>query len=76
MSQARIWSHLSVKTTEDGEEEKFAAQGLDITPHRKKMEAISPDGKDIEDRFKDKNDPLSLVFVCAMWLTGSDVVSD
>ena len=64
-----------VISKEDGEEEKFAAQGLDITVHRKKMEAISPDGKDIEDRFKDKNDPLSLVFVCAMWLTGFDVPS-
>lgn len=64
-----------VISKEDGEEEKFAAQGLDITMHRKKMEAITPDGKDIEDRFKDKDDPLSLVFVCAMWLTGFDVPS-
>lgn len=64
-----------VISKEDGEEEKFAAQGLDITMHRKKMEAITPDGKDIEDRFKDKNDPLCLVFVCAMWLTGFDVPS-
>lgn len=31
------------------------------------------DGVDIEDRFKNKNDPLQLVFVCAMWLTGFDV---
>ena len=64
-----------VISKEDGEEEKFAEQGLDITPHRKKMEAITPDGKDIEDRFKDKDDTLSLVFVCAMWLTGFDVPS-
>lgn len=64
-----------VISKEDGEEEKFAAQGLDITVHRKKMEAITPDGKDIEDRFKDEDDPLSLVFVCAMWLTGFDVPS-
>ena len=64
-----------VISKEDGEEEKFAAQGLDITPHRRKLEAISPDGKDIEDRFKDKNDSLCLVFVCAMWLTGFDVPS-
>ena len=64
-----------VISKEDGEEEKFAAQGLDIVPHRKKLEAISPDGKDIEDRFKDKDDSLSLVFVCAMWLTGFDVPS-
>lgn len=56
-----------VISKEDGEEGKFAAQGLDITLHRKKLEAITADGKDIEDRFKDKDDPLSLVFVCAMW---------
>lgn len=64
-----------VISKEDGEEGKFAVQGLDITLHRKKLEAITADGKDIEDRFKDKDDPLSLVFVCAMWLTGFDVPS-
>lgn len=64
-----------VISKEESEEDKFAAQGLDISLHRKKMEAITPEGKDIEDRFKDKDDPLSLVFVCAMWLTGFDVPS-
>lgn len=64
-----------VISKEEGEEDKFAAQGLDISLHRKKMEEITPEGKDIEDRFKDKDDPLSLVFVCAMWLTGFDVPS-
>ena len=64
-----------VISQEADEETKFAAQGLDIIPHKQKMNAISPDGKDIEDRFKDKDDPLSLVFVCAMWLTGFDVPS-
>ena len=64
-----------IVSEEADEEKKFAAQGLDIVPHRKKMNEITPDGKDIEDRFKDKNDPLSLVFVCAMWLTGFDVPS-
>ncbi len=67
---------MAVVISEDAEEEqKFQAMGLDIIPHRKKMNAISPEGKDIEDRFKDKNDPLCLVFVCAMWLTGFDVPS-
>ena len=64
-----------VISKEDGEEEKFQKKGLDITYHRKVMEKITPDGKDIEDRFKDKDDKLSLVFVCAMWLTGFDVPS-
>ncbi len=57
----------------DDEVEKFKKYGLDITKHRAKMKAITPDGKDIEDRFKDPNDSLQLVFVCAMWLTGFDV---
>jgi len=29
--------------------------------------------KEMEDRFKDPDDPFRLVFVCAMWLTGFDV---
>ena len=64
-----------VISEETDEQEKFQRQGLDISLHREKMNAISPEGKDIEDRFKDKDDPLSLVFVCAMWLTGFDVPS-
>ena len=67
---------MAVVISEDAEEvEKFQKQGLDIIPHRKKINEITPDGKDIEDRFKDKDDKLSLVFVCAMWLTGFDVPS-
>jgi len=58
---------------ENDEEAKFAKQGLDITKHRAKMKEITPDGRDIEDRFKDPDDSLQLVFVCAMWLTGFDV---
>lgn len=67
---------MAVIISEEADEaDKFAAQGLDVTVHRKKMNEISPEGKDIEDRFKDKDDPLCLVFVCAMWLTGFDVPS-
>ena len=67
---------MAVVISEDAEEqEKFEKQGLDITIHRKKMNEITPEGKDIEDRFKDPNNPLQLVFVCAMWLTGFDVPS-
>ena len=62
-----------VISKEEGETEKFAAKGLDITMHRAKMEDITADGKDIEDRYKDPHDKLHLVFVCAMWLTGFDV---
>lgn len=64
-----------VISEENGEEEIFKKQGLNIKPHREKMNEITPEGHSIEDRFKDKDDPLSLVFVCAMWLTGFDVPS-
>ena len=62
-----------IVSEEDDEAEKFQKQGLDITGHRQKMNALTPEGLDIEDRFKDPSDPLQLVFVCAMWLTGFDV---
>ncbi len=64
-----------VISEEAGEEEKFSAKGLDIKKHRDKMNYISPEGEDIEDRFKRPDSNLQLVFVCAMWLTGFDVPS-
>lgn len=67
---------MAVVISEEADEvEKFKKRNLDITKHRNKLNEITPDGKDIEDRFKDKDDPLCLVFVCAMWLTGFDVPS-
>lgn len=45
-------------------------RGLDIVPHRERMQK-----EDLERKFKDANDPLRLVFVCAMWITGFDVPS-
>lgn len=50
--------------------EQMAKLGIDIVPHRKRMneEALS-------DKFKATDDPLRLVFVCAMWLTGFDAPS-
>jgi type I restriction enzyme R subunit len=47
---------------------ELKAKGLDILPHRKRMQE-----EDLEARFKNPNDPLRLVFVCAMWITGFDV---
>jgi type I restriction enzyme R subunit len=41
--------------------------GLDIRPHRARMIA-----EQLDERFKDPSDPLRLVFVCAMWMTGFD----
>lgn len=64
---------MSVVISEDaGEEEKFNKEGLDIKSIRRKITAIDENGHDIEYRFKDPDDPLQLVFVCAMWLTGFD----
>ncbi len=44
--------------------------GLDIEPHRKRM-----NDEELDEKFKDSDDPLRLVFVCAMWLTGFDAPS-
>lgn len=43
-------------------------KGLDIRPHRRRMIE-----EDLDERFKKGGDPLRLVFVCAMWITGFDV---
>ena len=48
----------------------LAQLGLDIAPHRQRML-----DEDLDERFKDPNDPFRLVFVCAMWMTGFDVPS-
>jgi type I restriction enzyme R subunit len=46
--------------------------GLDIEPHRRRMNESQPG---LDEKFKDVDDPLRLVFVCAMWLTGFDAPS-
>jgi len=61
-----------VVSAENGEEEKFDAESLDIRPHRKRMEQLDKHGHDLEYNFKDPDHPLQLAFVCAMWLTGFD----
>lgn len=61
-----------VISDEAGEEEKFAKRGLDIKPHRARMNKLDKHSHDIEGNFKDAEHPLQLVFVCAMWLTGFD----
>jgi type I restriction enzyme R subunit len=67
---------MAVVISEDADEEKkFAAEGLSIKPHRERMNRVDENGFDIEDNFKDPDNPLQLVFVCAMWLTGFDAPS-
>jgi len=64
-----------VISAEVGEEEKFKNEGLSVAAHRSRMSKVDEHGADIEDNFKDPDHPLSLVFVCAMWLTGFDTKS-
>ena len=59
-----------VISQEQNEIQTFAKWGLDILPHREKMEH----GK-LDKDFKDPDNPFRIVFVCAMWLTGFDVQS-
>lgn len=57
----------------NADEERFQKEGLDISKHKAKMAEITPEGLNLEERFKTPHDHLDLVFVCAMWLTGFDV---
>lgn len=76
---AELKSRLEVLTTTDmavivsGEQNeiaKMAAKGIDIVPHRKRMNE-----EKLDEKFKDPKDDLSIAFVCAMWLTGFDAPS-
>lgn len=57
-----------VISSEQNEIKTFEKWGLDIRPHREKIEK-----EELDKRFKDPTDPFRIVFVCAMWLTGFDV---
>ena len=59
-----------VVSHEQNEIEKFEAWGLDIEPHRLKMNT-----SDLEKDFKDEKHPFRFAIVCAMWITGFDVKS-
>ncbi len=59
-----------VISQEQNEIKTFDAWGLDIRPHRTKMET-----RELDKEFKDSQNPFRVVFVCAMWLTGFDVKS-
>ncbi len=52
--------------------ERMKHFSLDIEPHRRRMNESQPS---LDEKFKDTMDPLRLVFVCAMWLTGFDAPS-
>ncbi len=76
LSQQRDWdwakeTEISVIVShEQNEIDKFEAWGLDIEPHRLKMNT-----RDLEKEFKEENHPFRIAIVCAMWITGFDVKS-
>ncbi|MEY8413106.1 type I restriction endonuclease subunit R [Lachnospiraceae bacterium 62-26] len=57
-----------VISQEQNEIQTFKKWDLDIKYHRAKMEK-----RELDKEFKDSQNPLRVVFVCAMWLTGFDV---
>ncbi|MCB7521055.1 type I restriction endonuclease subunit R [[Clostridium] hylemonae] len=57
-----------VISQEQNEIQTFKKWNLDIKYHRTKMEK-----RELDKEFKDSQNPLRVVFVCAMWLTGFDV---
>lgn len=57
-----------VISQEQNEIQTFKKWNLDIKTHRTKMEK-----RELDKEFKDSKNPLRVVFVCAMWLTGFDV---
>ena len=59
-----------IVSQEQNEIQTFKNWGLDILPHRTKMEK-----REMDKEFKDSDNPFRIVFVCAMWLTGFDVKS-
>ena len=50
--------------------DELRQRGVDITPHRNRINT-----EDLDTKFKDPDDPFRIVFVCAMWTTGFDVPS-
>ena len=79
--QVALQQRLDVLTVTDmalivspaqNEIEQMKKLGLDIEPHRKRMKESQPG---LDEKFKDTEDNLRLVFVCAMWLTGFDAPS-
>ena len=59
-----------VISQEQNEIQYFQKWGKDIKPHRDKLE-----NRELDKEYKDRSNPLRIVFVCAMWLTGFDVKS-
>jgi type I restriction enzyme R subunit len=59
-------------SSSQNEEEIFNKKGLTIKPHRQRLAKENPG---LDDKFKNADNPLRIVFVCAMWMTGFDAPS-
>ncbi len=59
-----------IVSPDQNEIEQMKARGLNILPHRQRM-----NDEALDEKFKDDKDPLRIVFLCAMWLTGFDAPS-
>ena len=59
-----------VVSQSQNEVKDFQEKDLDIATHRQRMLK-----ENMDEKFKDPDDPFRLVFVCAMWMTGFDVPS-
>ena len=77
--KAELLARLEVLQTTDmalivspgqNEIQQMQKHGLDIVPHRQRM-----NDEALDEKFKDTADPLRIVFLCAMWLTGFDAPS-
>ena len=64
----RATEMVVVVSQEQNEIARFEKWGIDIRPHREKMEK-----RELDKEFRDPDNPFRIVFVCAMWLTGFDV---
>ena len=63
---------LAVVISKDAKDlERFKERGLDLKTHHDRLDAVDENGQNVEDNFKDPNNPLQLVFVCghvANWI--------
>jgi type I restriction enzyme R subunit len=77
LERMRKWmkeTEMTVIVSEEADENsKFDKLGLNLRPHRERMnKTYGDDHLTIEDRFRDPKDKFRLAFVCAKWLTGFD----
>lgn len=59
-----------IVSSSQNEVDDFRKKGIDILPIRKRMQA-----EPLDENFKKADNPLRIVFVCAMWITGFDIPS-